>query len=251
MSANNIKLIVTDLDNTLLRSDKTISAYTVEVFRRARERGILFAFATARSYKNSQEYRIALKPNGDIVTGGCLVYANGKLLCTYYLPEPQGTNLLAELCEYSLIKRVSARSIDAAYANKPIAGRIFVDFKSPLSDKLIHCSCNTDDGEFMKSIAARYPEFSFLHISGSDLYDINPKDATKFNGVKKLSEHFNIHLSEVIAFGDDFNDIETLRECGAGVAMSNAIDECKAAANYICGGCDDDGVAKWIEEKIL
>jgi hydroxymethylpyrimidine pyrophosphatase-like HAD family hydrolase len=103
----------------------------------------------------------------------------------------------------------------------------------------------------MKSIAARYPEFSFLHISGSDLYDINPKDATKFNGVKTISEHFNILLSEITAFGDDYNDVVMLRECGVGVAMSNAIDECKAVADCVCDTNDNDGVAKWLEERIL
>jgi hydroxymethylpyrimidine pyrophosphatase-like HAD family hydrolase len=52
-------------------------------------------------------------------------------------------------------------------------------------------------------------------------------------------------------FGDDWNDIELLRECGVGGAVANAIDVCKAAADRICGDCDDDGVARWIEENIL
>ena len=251
MSNQWIGLIVTDLDNTLLGRDKTISSYAIDVFRRVRERGVLVAFATGRSLESSQEYRIAINPGGDIVTGGCLVFAGGQLLRSYYLPEPQGAALLAELCACPSVKRVSARSLDAAYSNIPAEGRICVDFQSALSDRLMHCSCRTDDGAFMKSIAARYPDFSFLHISGSDLYDINPKEATKLNGVKTISEHFNILLAETIAFGDDYNDVEMLRECGIGVAMSNAIDEAKAAADYVCGDCDDDGVAKWIEENVL
>jgi len=58
-------------------------------------------------------------------------------------------------------------------------------------------------------------------------------------------------MSEVIAFGDDNNDIEMLRECGTGVAVANAIDECKSSADHICGSCDDDGLAKWLEENVL
>ena len=103
----------------------------------------------------------------------------------------------------------------------------------------------------MKSIANKYPEFSFLHISGSDLYDINPQNATKFNGVKIIAEHFNILLSEILAFGDDYNDVVMIRECGIGVAMSNAICECKTAADYICDTNDNDGVAKFIESHLL
>jgi hydroxymethylpyrimidine pyrophosphatase-like HAD family hydrolase len=130
-------------------------------------------------------------------------------------------------------------------------GRICVDFKSPLPEKLLHCSCRTDDDVFMKSIAARYPEFSFLHVSGSDLYDINPQDATKLNGVKTLAEHFDIRLTEVVAFGDDNNDIGMLRECGVGVAVENAIDGAKAVADYVSDANDDDGIAKWLEENVL
>lgn len=64
-----IRMIATDLDGTLLRSDKTISDYTVGVFGRVRKHGVLLAFATARSLESSREYRDMLNPDGDIVTG--------------------------------------------------------------------------------------------------------------------------------------------------------------------------------------
>jgi Cof subfamily protein (haloacid dehalogenase superfamily) len=248
---NRIKLIVTDLDDTLLRRDKTISDYTIDVFKQAKKHGLLVAFATARSLDDSRDYRVVLNPDGDIVTGGCLIFVGSQLLSSNYLPEQQGACLLTELCSHPLVKSVSARSLNTRYSNIPIEGRICIDFSSPLPDKLLHCSFRTDDGTIVTSIAKRYPEFLFLHVSGSDLYDINPQGATKLNGVKTLLNYYSIDLSEVVAFGDDYNDIEMLRECGIGVAMRNSIDECKAVANYICGDCDEDGVAKWIEENIL
>jgi len=246
-----IKMIATDLDRTLLRTDETISKYTASVFMRCRDRGIKIVFATARSYDHSQSCRDALSPDGDIVTGGCLIFAGRRLLKSYYLPEPRGAALLAELCAHPSVVSVSARSLNAGYSNIPAEGRIHFDFRNPPPERLLHCSCRTDDDYFIKSIAVRYPEFSFLHISGSDLYDINPKDATKLNGVKTISEHFDIPLSDVAAFGDDYSDVEMLRECGFGVAMSNAIDECKAAAIYLCDTNDNDGAAKWLEERVF
>ena len=56
MSMDKIKLIATDLDNTLLRRDKTVSEYTADVFQRIRNRGILIAFATARDFRFVTEY---------------------------------------------------------------------------------------------------------------------------------------------------------------------------------------------------
>ena len=64
-------------------------------------------------------------------------------------------------------------------------------------------------------------------------------------------EQFNVSLNEVAAFGDDRNDIEMLRICGIKVAVTNALDEVKAVADYVCGDCDEDGVAKWLEEYVL
>ncbi|MDR1663730.1 MAG: Cof-type HAD-IIB family hydrolase, partial [Clostridiales bacterium] len=237
--------------DTLLRRDKTIGGYTVQIFQKLRERGVLAVFATARALDDSAEYRAIIEPDGDVVTGGCLIFSGGKLLGSHYLPEPQGAALLADLCGYPSVKRVSGRSFSARYANIPMEGRILHDFKYQLDDKLLHCSCRTDNSALMESIAVRYSDFSILHVSGSDLYDINPKEATKLNGIKSVARHFSIALSEVAAFGDDFNDVEMLRECGTGVAMANAIAEAKAAADYICGSNDNDGVAKWLEENVL
>jgi hydroxymethylpyrimidine pyrophosphatase-like HAD family hydrolase len=58
-------------------------------------------------------------------------------------------------------------------------------------------------------------------------------------------------MNDVAAFGDDFSDVEMLNECGIGIAVANAIVEAKTTADYICDTNDNDGVAKWIEEKIL
>jgi len=247
----NIKMIVTDLDGTLLRRNETVSEYTLDVIRRVRGQGILCAFATARSLESSQEYREILNPDGDIVTGGCLVYAQEQLLCNYALPVVRTKALLTELCSNPAVTRVAARSMGSAYSNKPEKNRTCVDYRSGLPEGLLHASCRTDDSEFIRLLAARYPEFSFIHFSGSDFYDINPKEATKLNGVKVLARHFNISMTEVAAFGDDNNDIGMLRECGVSVAMGNAIEACHAVANYTCSDCDEDGVAKWLEDYIL
>lgn len=60
-----------------------------------------------------------------------------------------------------------------------------------------------------------------------------------------------ISASETVYFGDDYDDIEPIKMCGLGVAVANAINEVKAAADHITESNDDDGVAKFIEKMIL
>lgn len=78
-----IRLVVTDLDNTLLHRDKTVSDYTVSVFKRLRERGILVAFATARYFRTVEEWiipSIGVQPDIVISLNGAYAYANDRSL---------------------------------------------------------------------------------------------------------------------------------------------------------------------------
>jgi len=86
---------------------------------------------------------------------------------------------------------------------------------------------------------------------GALWYAISEKSVSKLKSIEATAKYFGLALSDVAAFGDDFNDVDMLKECGVGVAVSNAIDEAKAAADFICESNDEDGVAKWIEENIL
>ena len=76
-------------------------------------------------------------------------------------------------------------------------------------------------------------------------------NVTKARSIKKMLTVLGFDRSEIVLFGDDANDVEMLRECGIGVAVANAIDDAKAAANYTCDTNDNDGIAKWIVENVL
>ena len=69
--------------------------------------------------------------------------------------------------------------------------------------------------------------------------------------MKTLVEHIGIELTDVIAFGDDLNDLGMLKLAGTAVAVSNAIEEVKAVADHITESNDQDGVAKFLERTIL
>lgn len=87
--------------------------------------------------------------------------------------------------------------------------------------------------------------------NGEDWCQVMHKDSTKMNAIRKIAELLSVKIENIVAFGDDSNDIEMIRSCGIGVAVENAIDSVKQAADYICCNNDNDGVAKWIKEKIF
>ena len=128
---------------------------------------------------------------------------------------------------------------------------IFCDFKVPVNEIFAHISFRTESDVFASAIINKYRELVIYHVSGENLYDIGAAGCTKGNGVKDLASFFFVQAAEIVAFGDDFNDVEMLREYGIGVAVANAIDEAKAAADYTCDTNDNDGVAKWLEENVL
>lgn len=76
-------------------------------------------------------------------------------------------------------------------------------------------------------------------------------EATKWNSIKQMLAHFGVSPSEAVYFGDDNDDIEPIKNCGLGVAVSNAILSVLDIADRIIDSNDMDGVARFIEENIL
>lgn len=94
---------------------------------------------------------------------------------------------------------------------------------------------------------------SSLHLYRSkDTYiEIAPKTISKASGLRRILADYNIPMNEVLAFGDNYNDIPLLDEVGYGVAVANAREEVKAVANEITSSNITDGVAKSIEKLLL
>ena len=101
------------------------------------------------------------------------------------------------------------------------------------------------------SLAESHPEIRTVFYSDVDLITVVHYEATKLNALSAVKNAFNIDLSEIVVFGDDYSDISAIENSGFGVAVANAIDEVKEVADYICDTNDNDGVAKWIEERML
>lgn len=252
----NIRLIVTDLDDTLLRSDHLPSEFTVETFRMCREKGILTAFATARvSIATKAEYQ-ALKPDIRVVSNGAMALAGEELLFFDRIPVEEA-NQFCRCLKQKGAKRILAGCFAHTYwenreiaASRTLKEAVYHDFSEPIGEDAAQISFSLEDPRALGEVREAFPELSWTSYRGGRCAVMAP-GVSKAAGVAKAAELFGVKLSEILAFGDDAGDLEMLTKCGVGVAMGNAIPELKEAADYVAETNDEDGAAKFIRGYIV
>ena len=257
----NIKMIVTDLDRTLLRSDKTISEYTKNILFDCKQKGVMVVFATARSENSCKRFTDMISPDAIISNGGALVRIGEKTVYRSAMSAEITHRLLLSCSKQPNVGYITVDTDRGYFVNKPVdtddPGWIeylpayHVDLSRNLECDSYKITVEISDNVIAYEIATNFPTIDVIPFSGEGWFRFADKAADKCHGVKALAGHAGIDLSHIVAFGDDYNDIEMLRRCGYGVSVANAIDEAKTAAVYICETNDNDGVAKWLEENVL
>jgi len=254
MTKHKIKMIVTDLDGTLLRSDKTISKRSKAVLNKCRERGIKVVYATARGgtaikLASSQYF------DGRVVCNGSLAYLGDTEVYKRQIPYQIIRSLLTG-CDRRGLK-VTSEAGNIHYSNFivtdiwPIVTNYEVaDFSTFALDAQKLCIIFRDQ-EDIEFISKYLTEELYLYLSRDDIAMVMHRDAVKSKAVAALAQIWGINMSEVVAFGDDLNDVDMLKAAGTSVAMENAIDEVKAVSDLVCLGNDQDGVAEWLERNVL
>jgi Cof subfamily protein (haloacid dehalogenase superfamily) len=251
----NIKMIVTDLDQTLLRTDKALSASTVETIKKARARGIKFVVATGRPKRSVLPLTELLPCDGLILHNGALLCIGDETLIHNGIEAKSARDFLLSI---SSDTQVCVEIDEVLYANFDVSaswrntGAVITDFTdlpdTPV-DKILIPIKEVHEIEHFHSLLS---DDMYIQSSEGRIALIMSKEATKAKGLKILLKHFgSVSLTDVAAFGDDYNDIEMITEVGYGVAVKNALDEVKSAAAYICPSNDEDGVAQWINQNIL
>jgi len=248
-----VKLIVMDLDGTLLHSDKTISAHTSDVLRRCQEKGILTAFATARSEYEVERILEMFRPDIVISGGGSMVRCGDKTLQCRMMSGETVHQILSMCLELTGGEcRISVTTSDCYYRNFPL-GRHFGKYHDlhNFREPALKITAELEHEEDAVRIASLCPGCETLSYRGEKWRRFAAVGADKVGAIRDLIAYLEIDVSEVTAFGDDTNDIGMLRFCGTGIAMGNAIPEVKAAADLVIGTNDEDGLAKYLEETVL
>jgi len=232
-----IDMIVCDLDGTLLRMDKTVSEYTLDVLHKCRARGVKFAIATARNLEMAIPFVDMLKPDVLIYQGGALAASGSQIVYSKPLDAKDAIAIMNGLLGRDDVTIIISEGED--YRTTGFAGRY--------PDKLHNISFGLKGslGDFGKD----FTNVGIIQYRGENLVRFAHIDATKWRAVQACAAQLGIDMANIAAFGDDSIDIDMIENCGIGVAMSNAIDEAKAVADFVCDTNDNDGVARWLEEN--
>lgn len=250
-----IKMVVTDLDRTLLKDDKTISTYTAETLEELRRKGIPFVVATARPERAVKNLLTFLKYDAAIFYNGAAVIAGDKALGESTIPN--AGKIVEEILCARPESKISVESGGKLFSNlteeelgawKEFGWQGLDELGGAEAHKILITGQSLEE---MQGYQQYIPDELYMELCENTLIMVMNRQATKLNGIRLLAEHYGIGLDEVAAFGDDYNDIEMLSACGAGVAVDNALPEVKAAADTVCASNEQDGVARWIRENVL
>ena len=263
-----IKLIAIDLDGTLLTSDKKIHDEDKEYLSRLIDNGIKVVVSTGRDFFSAREFfdkedRIlynTLSGNAIFDSFGNEIYSNHlsyetvKKLSTYGID-----NFIAHVNGYKDgYNTIMLRRPECETLKKYISRYHFpVNFKAELSKdeeyfSVIFVGSLEYVTEIMNKIKNDISDLKFYIMPATtvDVYmlEIVHANISKFSALERIFKKYNISSEEVMAFGDEENDIEMLRSVGHGYIMKNARDSLKRGFNVTEFDNDHSGVVRTIEK---
>lgn len=256
----NQRVLLFDLDETLLNNNKTISKVTLDALKECREKGYLIGISTSRGEMNSIHLVSELSPDFMICSGGAVIKGREEYLYVAEFTEKETSQIIAfvrEVCGQEC--KMTIDTLDSHYwsfcenPDEIVAnwGNVeFVDF-SNLHVKALKFCVEIADPQLAEQLAENMHDCDCIKFWGSDWYKFTKKEATKEHAIEIFGEKTGISLNQITAFGDDLPDIGMLKLCGTGIAMGNALDEVKREADFVIGTNDEDGIAEYLRTYCL
>ncbi|WP_070379690.1 HAD family hydrolase [Rhodococcus sp. WMMA185] len=266
------RLVATDLDGTLLRSDRTISPRTARAMEEARRAGVEIVWATARARHSVHELAQSCGFRGKAIC------ANGAVILdlTDGSPKITATTTIAMESAAAAMNRVRAVMPGVAFANVGPTGFVaepayaalceFTDHQRhphemalsellPLPDepmvKIVARHPDVSGAELYRTTVAAGVEGMELTHSGAPYVEMSASGVSKASALAELCAAEGISSSEVAVVGDATNDVQMLKWAGTALCPSNAIDDILALADRVLPSNDEDGVASFLESLIL
>ena len=270
-----IRLIVSDIDHTILPSNQIISPATYAAVRECRARGVEFVIASGRWYPAARKVAVDQLGIEDgymiICNGGAVVRSDGTPLAEWRLSGAQAQQI------YDLLKAekvmMNAYAPDAIYR---VRGEYLTCFRLPETSYYARnqtysvvdgdwqgfeehglngpykIEAYADDTGLLAELRRKVEALGFEANSAFPFnLEIMAPGAGKGAAVRWMTEHMGLTRDQVMGFGDYTNDLPMLENVGWPVAVDNAIDEVKRACRIIAPSCEDDGVARTINKYVL
>lgn len=270
------KLICMDMDGTLLNSKKEISERSIRAIEKAHDLGIKVVIATGRIFVSAEYYGDIIGVKAPIIaSNGAYVREKDKNEAIYEegLGEENYKLILEMLDKYDIVPHFytdctiytgklvhSSLSYNNANKNMPINRQVKIriidnwdKFISSERPNFLKVMVVDDDGEKINRAKEEFKKLNKFQVVSSlkNSFEIMSKSTSKGKALSRLCDYYEISKEEVIAIGDNENDISMITYAGLGVAMGNGEEEVKNIADYITDTNDEDGVAKVIEKFIL
>lgn len=270
-----IKLIASDLDGTLLTSKKEITSRLFRALEKINKQGIVFVPSTGRSFAALPDCVKELPFLKYVITSnGASIYnaETQQYLLQQYLP-PEAVDITLEVV--NPLPVILEFFMDGKAF---IAQEVFADLsrfglteshihyikttRTPIPDffacieqnkcRLENINIVFHDMELRQQVWSKLKEKGCASVTASSPknIEVTSLQATKANALRLLCQMLHISRKHILAMGDSDNDLDMLLFAGTGVAMANGEPHIKAAADIIAADCDDFGAAKILEQII-
>lgn len=247
------RLLLFDLDGTLLDSRKRISPKNLEAIEKCRRRGIMIGIATARSEATCKRFADAIQPDLLISNSGALVRLCGTVIYECgFSPEESSILVRAGVAEQ---RGITVDCADVTFSNRYIStfnepGIVYTDYEN-FSRNCFKICIEGNDREFAEKTSALVKNCSWLAFSDCNWFKFSRSGVSKGDALRHVSDKTGIPAESMVAFGDDYVDVEMLAVCGVGVAMGNAVDDVRQHADIVIGSNDTDAISAFIYRYIL
>ena len=270
MNRKEIRLAALDLDGTLLHEDKTISDHTLSVLKGLMDAGILVVPTTGRNLEGLKDNILRIPGiSYAVCSNGAQVFRlpDRKLLYEAPIPLEDAVAAIRHLQTfptYLYVHTEKGTYRAGNWRNTTLKDRFpFIrfwennveDLPAFLWEKRLPVikigAFVLDDDIFRRLLEKGSPLPSISQFrTGPCNLELNAVRASKACGVGALCRHLDVSMSQVLAIGDNQNDISLLRMAGVSVAMGNSEEDVKAAARFVAGINEDDGAAEFLRRYL-
>jgi Cof subfamily protein (haloacid dehalogenase superfamily) len=269
INLDDYKLVISDIDGTLECGWESASDFTVRTFNQLTRRGLQLSLASGRNLGSVKDLATALNVQIPMVllNGALMQTLDGRIVHNITFPAdfPGMMIDIAEELDFILLffigntvyNQPSEEEDKFRMRFTAVEHVIVHDWHTDFHqmDMLNKCVLRAfDDPAKFDLFQQRYQpalanEANFYR-TGTHTLEIVPKGASKAVGVRLLAEQLGVDMREVIAIGDQENDVEMLREVGLGIAVGNATPSLKNVADSIIASCAEDGPAQFLLELL-